>query len=524
MEPSSKSSPAEDTEPPDDNILLPAAEAEEEISSDGDPDQPMDSDPENDSDIEIPLQNDSIAHFSNHTDSVFTIASHPLHPSLIATGSGDHTVQVFSLTSIPPPPVLPTSYQSNPAPTSPRSSLPPLASLPGHTDSVTSLAFSLPSGSHLFTAGLDGQLRVYAVPQNLSLLTTITTQPSPKSFPLLASATEVPEINFLASCPNPLYPNTVALGASDGSVWVYTLSSDPASPLQLLQAYFVHSQSCTAGSWSPDGSLLATVSEDGSLYVWDVFGTSAAKGVSVAAAGGQAVLGLTGEDARFRPQAEGQEGGGWYCVEVEPGGAFVVVGGEGGNVRVVGLPRLNEADGSATKGLKGGGAKNKNAGGKKAPAGGGASSDGQAGQILASLQAQSESVETLSFSRASSGSVGAGAMLLLAAGSVDGSIAIWEAGGRWGVRRHIRDAHEAYAVVKVEWAGGWELLSCGMDGAVRRWDVRSGGGSVNSGQGLVREWKGHRGEGEGGGVLGFVQVGGRIVTAGDDGVSLVFGG
>lgn len=61
-----------------------------------------------------------------------------------------------------------------------------------------------------------------------------------------------------------------------------------------------------------------------------------------------------------------------------------------------------------------------------------------------------------------------------------------------------------------------------MDGVVRRWDVR--GGTVGAGQGFLKEWKGHRGEGEGGGVLGFVQGadGSRIVTAGDDGVSLVF--
>lgn len=50
------------------------------------------------------------------------------------------------------------------------------------------------------------------------------------------------------------------------------------------------------------------------------------------------------------------------------------------------------------------------------------------------------------------------------------------------------------------------------------------GGTAAAGQGFLKEWKGHRGEGEGGGVLGFVQGadGSRIVTAGDDGVSLVF--
>jgi ribosome assembly protein SQT1 len=41
--------------------------------------------------------------------------------------------------------------------------------------------------------------------------------------------------------------------------------------------------------------------------------------------------------------------------------------------------------------------------------------------------------------------------------------------------------------------------------------------------GFVREWKGRRGNGEGVGALGFVQGDGtRIVTAGADGISLVF--
>ena len=60
-----------------------------------------------------------------------------------------------------------------------------------------------------------------------------------------------------------------------------------------------------------------------------------------------------------------------------------------------------------------------------------------------------------------------------------------------------------------------------MDGVVRRWDTR-GASNASSGMGLIGEWKGHRGGGEGGGVLGFVVGDGKIVTAGDDSVSLVF--
>ena len=237
--------------------------------------------------------------------------------------------------------------------------------------------------------------------------------------------------------------------------------------------------------------------------MWDPFGEAAAGG-AVAQSGGQALVGLTAEDQRF-----GVEGG-LYSVAVAPTGAFVVVGGAEGMVRVVGMPRVGAGAGKGGKGK----------GGKQV--GGDGGGGGQAGQILASLQAQSDGIETLSFS--------APPLTLLAAGSVDGSVAVFDTAHRFAVRRLIKEAHEEFAVVKVEfmWPGKgertggtpWLLTSCGMDGAVRRWDLR--GGTAAAGQGLVREWRGHRGDGEGGGVLGFVCAEGRIVTAGDDGVSLVF--
>ena len=476
----------------DEPDLLDAAEAAEEIPSE--PDAYMDSDPDDDSQgAAIQLQNDSKAHFDSHTDSIFTIAQHPLDPSLIATGGGDDITCVFSAQI--PSPVLPPSYESNPS--AGRPSLQPVAKLTGHTDSINALIFTLPNGNYLLSGGLDGRLRAHGTRN--------------QSYPLVAEAQEVPEINFLIPCPNPSYPDTIALGASDGSVWVYTVdAADKVAPLQVIQAYYLHTESCTAGAWTPDGKLLATVSEDGSFYIWDVFGEASAAGV-VRSAGSQAVVGLTAEDQRFAVE------GGLFSVAVAPGGTFAVVGGAGGMIRVIGLPRLAAAtSASATQGMKGGGVKNKSGGGRKSGGAEGASS-GQAGQILASLQTQGDSVETLAFS--------APPLTLLAAGSVDGSIVLFDTAHRFAVRRHIREAHEGFAVVKVEFvpgSTGYLITSCGLDGVVRRWDTR--GGTAASGQGLVGEWRGHRGEGEGGGVLGFVQgVGGkRIVTAGDDGVSLVF--
>ena len=457
-----------------------------------DPDHPMDSDGEDDgAEVEIPLQNDSIAHFDLHKDSIFAVAQHPLKPSIMATGGGDDTTFIYSTDH--PSPVLSKGLESNPE--SGRSPLEPIAKLTGHSDSINALTFTLPHGDYLLTGGLDGKLRAHAA--------------TGASYPLVAEAQEVPEINFLIPCPHHSYPNTVALGALDGSVWIYTIeSADKASPLQILQTYFLHTESCTAGFWSADGNLLATVSEDGSLYVWDVFGEAAAAGV-VGSAGSQAVVGLTAEDQRFAVE------GGLYSVAVSPTSSFVVAGGAGGRIQVVGLPRLGSKSVSATKGVRGEGSKSKSGGGKR-DWGAEVAKSGQSGQILATLQAQSDGVETLAFSTAP--------LTLLAAGSVDGSIVLFDTAHRFAVRRHIREAHEEYAVVKVEFApapNGHFLTSCGLDGVVRRWDTR--GRTAANGHGLVKEWRGHRGGGEGGGVLGFAQGGGKkIVTAGDDGVSLVF--
>jgi ribosome assembly protein SQT1 len=497
----------EEEEEEEDAMFDPADAAEEIVDEDGD--AAMDSGSENEEQgedeimQELQLINDSSAHFDKHTDSIFCIAQHPLLPHIIATGGseGEDAGGIGYIFDATPEaaPVLPASYQAAPTERTERKGIEPIFVLEGHTDSINALAFTLPKGEFLLSGGLDGKLRAYAQ------------KGQSQTWGFLGEAQEVEEINWLAACPNPAYPNTVALGANDGSVWVYTVDgSSKDAPLQIVQSYFLHTESCTAGTWSADGKLLASVSEDGSLYVWDVFGEGAAAGLTQGE-GGAYVVGLTSLDQRFAVE------GGLFSVAIAPTGAFVVVGGAGGAIKVVGLPRL----GSVASGTAGGaGAASKAKGGKQAggKAGGQAASAGQAGQILADLQAQGDGIETLAFAPPP--------LTLLAAGSVDGSIALFDSAHRFAVRRHIKEAHEDFSVVKVEFvknpqSGGWLLTSCGMDGVVRRWDTRGGTGMANSG--FVREWKGHRGDGEGGGVLGFVQGDGtRIVTAGDDGISLVF--
>ncbi|KAI1112123.1 WD40-repeat-containing domain protein [Nemania sp. NC0429] len=480
--------------------MLDADDALEEIE-DIEGDVAMDSD-DDDEPVEIHIHNDSIAYLDAHKDSVFAIAQHPTQPTLIATGGsegdGDDAPgkgYVFDTSPVVGRPVLPQSYNADPsAPQQKSTELQPLFTLEGHTDSINALAFTLPRGEFLVSGGLDGRMRVYQL--------TIDAH-NKASLAFVGEASEVPEINWLAPCPVPAssqsgVANTIALGASDGSVWVYSIDpSDESSPLSIVQSYFLHTESCTAGAWSPDGKFLATVSEDSSLLVWDVWGEAAAKGL--AHENGQTVVSLNASDQRFAVE------GGLYSVAIDPKTSFVAAGGAGGAIKIVSLPRLGADSNPAPS-------KQSKAKGKGGDAGG-----SQGGTILADLHTQGDGIETLSFSPNHP---------LLAAGSVDGSIVIYDTSRRFAVRRHIKEAHDEFSVVKVEFVrdfgDGWLLTSCGMDGVVRRWDVRgAAGASIES---KVKEWRGHRGDGEGGGVLGFVQgsTGERIVTAGDDGVVLVF--
>ncbi|KMU84764.1 ribosome biogenesis protein Sqt1 [Coccidioides immitis H538.4] len=499
------------------DVFLDAADAAEEIIPDED--QHMEDASDEDEDLEITLQNDSTAHFDKHTDSIFCIAQHPVHTSIVTTASGDDTAYMFDSTPTDDRPLLPTSYETTPQPRKERESLEPILRLDGHTDSVNAVCFTEPAGEYMLTAGLDGKLRAWR--DTSASLTG-------KSWEFLAEVQEVEEINWLAVCPvsqseNEEKRNVVALGANDGSVWVYRVDKqDREAPLYMLASFFQHTASCTAGAWSPDGNLLATVSEDASFYVYDVFGAAAAAGIA-SSAGTQTVVGLTAQDQRFAVD------GGLYSVAIAPSGTFAVVGGAEGHIKVVGLPRVS-SDSNQTSRQK-----------SKSKAGGAApSAGGGAGTLLASLQAQSDGIETVSFSSPP--------LNLLAAGSVDGSIVLFDVAHRFAIRRHIRGAHGESAVVKVDFVRDgeastqrptgpasttsgrpWLLTSVGMDGVVRRWDTR--GGTAAAGYGLLKEWRGHAGISENedgeqsGGILGFVhgdQGGKRIVTAGDDGVALVF--
>lgn len=472
----------------EDNVLQADEAAEEIIEQDGD--VPMDSDYEEEEEEEIILQNDSAAHFAQHTDSVFSIASHPVHPNIIATGGGDDVGYVFD--SSVETPLLPASY-STPPQEPERESLGALAKLDGHSDSIAAIAFTQPAGQYLITGGLDGRVRVWQGSSDA------------RQWKLHAEAQEVEEINWIAPSKFAAQPNSFALGASDGSVWVYQVADGATNDDRLtpIQTYFPPaSASSTAGAWSPSGALLATVADDGSFHVYDPFGDAAGRGL-VPASGQQALISLGHDDERFRVE------GGLFSVAVAPTGAVAAVGGADGEIKIVGMPR------PPVPGAKG-----------KA----GVASLG--GSLIAGLNVQKDteeraaeaSVESIAFSPREAG--------LMATGCVDGSIAVFDTQRNFALRRLIKNAHDGEAVISVQFVGGggngdWLLTSCGNDGVVKRWNLRGGTAGTQSStgedlteKGLVGEWMGHRGGGEGGGVLGFVQFNNNnrnwVVTAGDE--------
>lgn len=418
--------------------MLAPDEAAEEIVDDGD--VPMDSDDEAE---EFELINDSQAYFDKHSDSIFSIAAHPTNPTLFLTGGGDDVAYIWT-------PDIPANPDD--ANIIPRESK-IVARLAGHKDSVTAAGFTNPDGKYAVTGGLDGKLQLFD--QGLN-------------WKKIAEAQEVEEINWIQ--PHPTEP-IIALGASDGSVWIYTLEN---GTLEIKQALYSHTASCSAGVWTSDGTILCTVSEDGSFYAWN-------------AESGNSVVALTSTDQRFAIE------GGLYSVTVSPSGAVAVVGGATGEMRVVGLPSSSQA----TAGTQRRGAS------RPMASGGGSSGGGQVGQIIASLHTHSESVESLAFHPTQP---------LLASAGVDGKIVIYDAARGFPVRKTLEGGHTE-AVVKIEFVNteGWILTSCGVDGTVRRWDARAGT--------EIGCWRGHLGVtlGEGGeGVLGFVQTKDRVVTAGDE--------
>lgn len=167
---------------------------------------------------------------------VYTIALHPVDPTLICTGGGDDRACLW------------LSLETDRQP----------YHLQGHNDSVIDVAFSH-DGVFLATASMDGVTLVWDVQKILQSSPEVDLQVQPLS---LQGPDEVTWIQW--------HPKgyVLVVGTQDGSVWMWRISAD-ADPALMQVFSGQHTAASTCGAFTPDGKQLITASEDGSLVMWD---------------------------------------------------------------------------------------------------------------------------------------------------------------------------------------------------------------------------------------------------------------
>ncbi|KAI0300934.1 WD40-repeat-containing domain protein [Russula brevipes] len=219
-------------------------------------DYPMDEDADDAGGIEgeVVWEDNSIQHFSGHEGPVYTIAAHPTAP-LAVSGGGDDSGYIWDVTSGET-----------------------VVKLTGHTDSVSSVAFSS-DGEMVSTGGMDGRVRVWrrVGKENYNTWEFLTELQGPD------------EVIWLRW--HPKGPVLLA-GSNDSTVWLWQLPSGST-----MQVFAGHTGPVQCGEFTPDGKRI-----------------------------------LTGQNARF-------DLGGITALAVNPASTLAVVGGTEGGVRVVSLSK-----------------------------------------------------------------------------------------------------------------------------------------------------------------------------------------
>jgi WD40 repeat protein len=127
-----------------------------------------------------------------------------------------------------------------------------VATLSGHTDAVSAMAFS-PDGHTLMTAGLD----------NAAILWDVADPAHPRR-----SATLTGHPTFIGAVAFDRAGTAVTTADDDGTIarWRVTGRAQPAAVAKLAG----HASSVQAVAFSPDGRALATAGFDGTVILWDV--------------------------------------------------------------------------------------------------------------------------------------------------------------------------------------------------------------------------------------------------------------
>ncbi|CAL1716246.1 unnamed protein product [Somion occarium] len=379
-----------------------------EFGDDGD--HPMDEDETGDQDgfdgsrppeEDIVYEDNSFQHFPNHNGSVFAISTHP-SATLAASGGEDDLGYIWD-------------YTTGEA----------VVKLTGHTDSVTSTAFSS-DGELISTGGMDGKVRIWRR----------VGKENWKTWEFLTELQGPDEVTWLRWHPK---GSILLAGSNDTTVWLWQLFAGHTSAVQ-------------CGDWTPDGKRIVTADADGNLIYWDPRSPAP-------------IFKLTSTDARFDVE-------GITSLAINPASTLAVVGGVNGGVRVVSLSK---------------------------------------GEVVAALAGhkEGESVESVVFvDLAGMGQVGTGGVVVT--GGTDGKACIWDL-STMRLRATLEHEDAVTNLLSHPPPKSYLLLSASADNTLRTWDARTGT--------LIREHKGHQGP-----VLGaaFGAGGDTVISAGDDGVCLVF--
>lgn len=381
-----------------------------DIGIEEEPDEEMDSggeeaDGEKDQ-IEIDMSNNSSAYFDRHADSVYLIASHPTLP-MVVTGGGDDKAYLWTTHSVPTKLVT---------------------ELNGFSESVVAGGFTS-DGKYVVLGDMSGQVRVWRAKSGGEKWEFYTQ---------LQDVDEVVWIRF-----HPKQP-IAAVGAQDGSVWVYEIAPK-FTQLAVLQAHAMPTTNALfVNTDDADWLTLMTISEDSSIICWNVYQS-------------QTIYQLNPTKLRGEHP--------WISICPSPSGKTVAVGSADGQIAIIKVD-----DGSVLQKFE---------------------TTGEDTDL------QGRSIEGLAWSDKTG---------LLAAGNVNGDIFLYSP-ANWKIRVQLKLKD---AVTKLEFVPGKAfLVSSGMDESIDLWDSLSGQ--------LLWEGKGHSG-----GILGFVIQKDRIITAGDDGISLVY--
>ena len=367
-----------------------------------------------DGNIEIDMSNNSIAYFDQHTDSIFTIATHPTLP-LAVSGGGDNVAYLWTTHTSP------TRLAGK---------------LEGYTESVIASEFT-PDGKFLVTGDMTGKILIHKATKRGQVWVPY------------GELQQVEEISWITMHPK---EDIFAFGATDGSVWAYQIGAN--KEISLIFTGYSHSLDCTAGEFfdvnNNFGELkLATACEDGTIIGWNCYTSNQLFHIHTAE-----LKGITPP---------------WVTLSVYSNtGKIAAVGSRDSHVAIVNL---------------------------------------ETGTVVKVITALTPKDTDDVFDASIEGVSWCKSLPLLALGLVSGDVFIIDT-RTWQVRKKMKCQD---AITKLTFFKDTPfLLGTSMEGKVYKWDARTGS--------VIQSYTGHHM-----GVLDFaIDCADRLVTAGDDGVSLVF--